>query len=215
MYGQGGVQEGNADLVPELGTTWDAGGTFSRAGDRGRLYAELVRFESRTRDAIVWVQNSQRTARPENLERTRVRGFESVLRAAIHPGGRLPAMEWTATATFEDARDVGPSAPYQGKRLPYLPARQGSIETRIDGGRILIAHSIDLESSLYRDRYNTAEKRRDARALHDLEATWRALPGRLDATLAVRNLTDRQAQDVDGFPLPGRSIFAQLTWTVR
>jgi len=215
MYGQGGIQEGNGTLVPEHGDTWDAGATIVREGARARLYAELVHFETRTRDAIVWIQNSQWTSRPENLERTGVRGIEALARAAVRPSDRLPAFEWNATTTIQDARDDGPSAIYHGKRLPYLSARQASLETRVDGRRFALVHSIDLESSLYRDRYNSLEKRRAGRALQDLETTWRASPGRLDATLAIRNLTNGRAQDVDGFPLPGRSVFVQLTWTIR
>lgn len=215
MYGAGGVQVGNPSLVPESGETWDAGATIHREWGAIRLYAEVAGFSSRTRNAIQWIQNSQRTSRPENLERTRVRGAEALVRGIIRASGRLPVVEMTATATMQDARDDGPSPSYHDRRLPYIPARQGSVETRIDGRRLSLAHVCDLESSLYRDRYNTNEKRRGGRVLQDLEGTWHLVPRRIDAVVSVRNLANCRTQDVDGFPLPGRSLFVQMTWTVH
>jgi vitamin B12 transporter len=215
MFGQGGVQQGNGALAAERGETWDIGGTWSRDLGAARLYTEIVGFENRTRDAIVWIQNSQRTTRPENLERTRIRGCEALARGMIRPARRLPMCEMTATATVERARDEGPSAVYHGKTLPYIPDRQLSVDLRLDTGRIAVEHSIDWESSLFRDRYNSADKRRPARTLHDLSASWRIVRDRCEATVAIRNLTDSRAQDIDGFPLPGRSAMAQITWTLR
>jgi hypothetical protein len=82
---------------------------------------------------------------------------------------------------------------------------------RINLGALRTAYLADYESELYRDRYNSTEKWRGARTLHDLEVTVPILGPRLEATVAVRNLTDSQTSDVDGFPVPGRSVFVQLT----
>ena len=39
---------------------------------------------------------------------------------------------------------------------------------------------------------------------------WFELPGALRATLEGRNLGDRRATDVAGYPLPGRTLFVAL-----
>jgi hypothetical protein len=38
------------------------------------------------------------------------------------------------------------------------------------------------------------------------------VPHDVTVGLAVRNLTDDQTEDVLGFPLPGRSVFATVSW---
>ena len=215
LFGQGGIQVGNPDLVPERGVAWDAGLNLSATPAPAlRTFAEIAVFGTRMREAIVWIQNSQRTARPQNLERTRVIGTQLLLRGTwqARPNALVGL---TLSGTFQDARDDGPSVVYHGNRLPYLPAAQGSLEARFESSRMRIAYAIDAESSIERDRYNSAARRRGGRALHDIETAWK-VPGRpVEASLTVKNLTNRQAQDVDGFPLPGRAALVELTWTVR
>jgi iron complex outermembrane receptor protein len=215
LYGQSGIQVGNPELVPERGTAWDIGANARWIPTPGlRTSIEAAVFETRTRQAIVWIQNSQRTTRAQNFERTRVRGAELLARGTLAIRSRS-VLGLTATTTVQDARDEGPTPIYHGKRLPYQPLAQTSIQTRYENASIRLAHTIDTESSIERDRYNTPERRRGNRVLQDIEMTWK-LPRRpLEATITVRNLADRRAQDVDGFPLPGRSVLIDLTWTVQ
>ena len=86
-----------------------------------------------------------------------------------------------------------------------------SLAPEVDLGRLRVSHMLDYESELFRDRYNSMATRRGPRVLHDLEITVQILDDRLEGALAIRNLTDRQTQDIDGFPVPGRSIFVELT----
>jgi iron complex outermembrane recepter protein len=215
LFGVGGIQVGNPDLVPERGTAWDAGVNFDGTPAAGvRTSIEATAFGTRSSEAIVWIQNSQRTARPQNLERTYVRGTQLLVRSswALRPRSMIGL---TFSGTLQDARDDGPSTAYHGKRLPYQPARQASIETRYDTSTLRLTFAVDSESSIERDRYNTIEHRRSARTMQDAGVEWK-LPGRsLRLGATVKNLTNRRAQDVDGFPLPGRSVLLELTWAVR
>lgn len=204
MFGQGGVQAGNPDLTPERGESWDLGFRYARPA--GSI--EAVYFGSRTRDAIVWVQNSQRTSLPLNLERTRIDGAEITARCAASAD---PGVDIVAAATLQDARDDGPSPVYHGKRLPYLPQVQGSLRTELALGRMTAAHTVDWEGSAYRDRYNSVERRRGPRILQDLDLTVRLGRSRYEAVLLIRNITDRRSQDVAGFPVPGRSVLLSIT----
>jgi iron complex outermembrane receptor protein len=215
LFGQAGIQIGNPALVPERGAAWDLGVT-ARWSPTPTVHAsvEAAAYETRTRQAIIWIQNSQRTTRPQNLERAIVHGAEFVARGNWILTARS-LLGLTAIATFQDARDDGPSPAYHGKRLPYQPSSQASITALYEGASIRIVHTVDAESSIERDRYNTPERRRGARTLQDLAMTWKIPRRSLDATVTVRNLTNRRAQDVDGFPLPGRSVLLDLTWSVR
>ena len=168
LFGQAGIQIGNPALIPERGTAWDIGVSAHWSPvPTLRASVEAAAYETRTRQAIVWIQNSQRTTRPQNLERTLVHGAELVARGNWILSGRS-LLGLTATATFQDARDDGPSPAYHGKRLPYQPSAQSSIETRYDGASVRVVHTVDMESSIERDRYNTSDGRRAARTLR----TW-------------------------------------------
>ncbi len=204
LFGQGGVQLGNPELTPQRGESWDLG--LALAGPRASL--EVAYFGSRTHDAIVWVQNSQRTSLPLNLERTRIDGIEMTARYAL---AWDPAVSLTAAGTIQDARDDGPSPVYHGKRLPHLPQAQGALSTELDFGLLRAKHTLDWEGSVYRDRYNSADRRRGGRALQDLDLALRLGRSRLEAGLLLRNVTDHRSQDVSGFPMPGRSVWFSLT----
>jgi iron complex outermembrane receptor protein len=208
LFGQGGVQVGNPDLVAERTEGWDLGGTLlwgAQGPLRGQIEAAV--FGNRTRDAILWLQNSQQTHRAQNIDRAEVLGLETLVRLAPR-GAPLDAV---LTATYQDARDRGPLPAYRGKKLPYLPDFHSSAELRATLGAFEIAYLADHESGAYRDRYNTEEKHRGARTLQDVELR-RAWPGGLvETSLAVRNVADHRANDIDGFPLPGRSLQLELT----
>lgn len=208
LFGQGGVQVGNPDLVAERVTAWDLGGTLrwgSRDPLRGQLEAAV--FGNRTREAILWLQNSQRTHRAQNIDRAEVWGVETLLR--LIPRG-LPVSA-VAAVTYQDARDRGPLPAYRDKKLPYLPDLHCSAELRADLGTLHAAYFASYESGIYRDRYNTPEKRRGHRALHDVELHRGWLGGVAETRLVVRNVADLRTQDIDGFPLPGRSVQLELT----
>jgi iron complex outermembrane receptor protein len=221
LFGQGGIQKGNPNLKPEEGEGWDVGAIVSwpfdaAGGARFRSWLEVVYFETRTREAIIWLQNSQRTTLAMNLERTRAEGTETLLRTRFRQRGPSPrwldpALALDVAFTRIDARDDGPSRTYHGKVLPHQPRDRLSVETRLDLGKVRLAHLADHESALFRDRYNSEQKRRGPRVIHDLEASLEIFRDRLDATFGVRNVADRQTQDIDGFPVPGRSVFVQLT----
>jgi hypothetical protein len=124
----------------------------------------------------------------------------------LHPG-----LGATASATLQEARDQGPTASYHGKKLPHLPDLQTFLELRADLGGTELAYQADYESSLYRDRYNTASKRRGDRWLQSCELRVRALDGAAQVGFAIHNVAGVRTHDVDGFPLPGRSIHFELT----
>jgi outer membrane receptor protein involved in Fe transport len=208
-FGRGGVQTGNPSLRPERGSSRDLGAILrwpSAADATMRMQIEVAGFQTRTADAIIWIQNSQRTTRAQNLERTKVDGAELTLRLALRPASSNLRLEQLAAATLQDPRDAGPSTTYHGRRLPYIPSRKGAVETRVDFRSVHLVHRLDHESAFYRDRYNSPGKRRGARTLQDFEIGYAISRGRIELACAIQNATNQRADDVEGFPLPGRSL---------
>jgi hypothetical protein len=94
--------------------------------------------------------------------------------------------------------------------LPYIPNRKGVIETRLEFRSARLVHRVDHESAFYRDRYNSPGKRRGARTLQDIELGYALSRGRVELACAIQNATNQRADDVEGFPLPGRSLSFDL-----
>lgn len=205
LFGANGVQDGNPALVDETGLQWDLGLRFRQS----RLESNIVYFENVTNDQIVLLQNSQRTVKAHNLARTWARGVTSSGFFSL----ALPAdLGWELEAqwTWQEAEDLGPSPTYRHKEIPYLPENETYARTSLRRGPFRAEYALRARSAVYRDRYNTEEKRAAAQTLHDLGAEL-DLAGRW-ATLRceVQNLDDRQTHDIEGYPLPGRTVHVEV-----
>ena len=151
LFGDRGVLEGNAHLRPERGVTWDAGA-------RGRLErgpleaaAEVAYFQNRMEDLILYVQNSQRTLVPVNIEDGRVRGVEAAGRLALW--GRALTLEASLTRNVSENLSDDPA--YAGNQLPRVPAWE-AVE-RLGAGwgeRLRAGHSFTYTAGNYWDRTN-------------------------------------------------------------
>lgn len=208
LFGQNGVQEGNPALRPEHGTQWDAGIQFA---PNRPLRLEAAYFENLVEDQVVLVQNSQRTVKAMNLERAWVRGVESSGFTRIELA-KTTALELQGSFTWQEARDVGQSVTYRGKDLPGLPRREGFGSLRLLRGAWDGRWEVSARSAHYRDRYNSPTKRTPASAVQTVSLGRALARDSLHLRLEVQNLFDRRIEDVDGFPLPGRSFLAEITY---
>ncbi len=208
LFGQNGVQEGNPALKPEHGIQWDAGLQFAPARP---FRLETAYFENLIEDQVVLLQNSQRTVKAMNLERAWVRGLESAAfsRISLRPSTSL---ELQGSFTWQEARDVGNSATYRGKDLPNLPAREGFGSLRLLRGPWDGCWEVSARSSHYRDRYNSPQKRTPSSTVHGVSVGRAWAGGALRLRGEVQNLLDRRVEDIDGFPLPGRSYLVEIAY---
>lgn len=204
LFGDRGTTIGNPDLRNERSTNWDVG--FSvELPPRGvieRLFVEYAYFGSDADDLILFVQNSQNSARAENVGGARIRGHE---------------LSWSLTAwehlrlfgnyTYQDAVDIGRSFS-RGKALPERPRHElhHGVEFFMPFGKIL--YELDFTAKNFLDNVEFFEV--DSRLLHNLTLTALPLGKRLKLTLELKNLTDNRIADTRGFPLPGRSVFGTI-----
>jgi outer membrane cobalamin receptor len=204
LFGDRGVTLGNPNLVSERGTNWDIGLSLEKlgVGIMDRLFFEYAYFRSDVDNLIVFVQNSQSTARAENIGAARIMGHE---------------VSWSATAwrhlrlygnyTFQDAADT--SATFsRGTVLPGRPRHElhQAFELFSEYGKLVYEFEYIAENFL--DRANAFVV--DNRLLHNLSLTVLPLGKRLKLTFEVKNLTDNQVADFRGFPLPGRAYFGTV-----
>lgn len=204
LFGDRGVTLGNPNLVSERGTNWDVGFSLQklRLGMLDRLFFEYAYFRSDADNLIVFVQNSQSTARAENIGAARITGHE---------------VSWSATAwqhlrlygnyTFQEAEDT--SATFsRGNVLPGRPRHElhQGFELFSAGGKLV--YELDYIAENFLDRANAFVV--DHRLLHNLSLTVLPLGKQLKLTFEVKNLTDNQVADFRGFPLPGRAYFGTV-----
>lgn len=209
LFGLYGLQDGNDRLRPERGQQWDAG--FAGASASAQRRFEAVYFERIVRDQISLLQNSQRTVKAQNLDRAWVRGVEMSAVVAFELPAQITLRSEMA-ATWQEALDVGRSRTYRGKRLPNLPEREAVATTELARSSLTAHWTVDGRSDAYRDRYNTEGKRTPPYRTHDLGLRVAVAPLRSSVSFEVRNVGDVRVQDLDGFPLPGRSYWMEVTW---
>lgn len=203
LFGASGYVEGNSGLTPERGATTDAGITIRSADGSG--FFEAVLFRAERENLVVFLQNSQRTVKAQNLESALVHGVELSARHVWESG-----LELAAGYTLGNARNTGPSPTYHGKRLPYEPEHDLFVKTALDLGWVELRHEYHYQSGAYRDRANLPENMSPPSSVHDVGAVIDVVPGLVSLNLEVRNVTDEQIVDVEGYPLPGRTFFVTL-----
>jgi len=148
------------------------------------------------------VQNSQTTARAENIGAASITGHE---------------LSWSATAwrhlrlygnyTFQDSQDT--SATFsRGNVLPGRPRHElhQAFELFAEVGKLVYDFEYIAQNFLDRANFFVI----DNRLLHNLSLTVLPWDKRLKLTFEVKNITDNQVADFRGFPLPGRSFFGTV-----
>ena len=198
LFGNQGDVQGNPRLEPERGENWDAGGAWRGRGAGVTLALEFTRFASHVRQLITFVPAAQRSMRAANIARAEIRGEEVAWRLAWRRMAASGSYGWTS-ALQTDAGNI-----YYGRRLPQRPERQAY--ARIDAGRGPWNASVDVLElgDDFLDPINFT--RVPGRTL--IGASLSRAIGLVRVTLEGKNLGDRLVQDVGGYPLPGRSVFA-------
>ena len=201
LFGIDGAVTGNPALLPESSESWDAGLAWDAAVRGVTLHGEWSAHATHARDLILFERSSPRGARPVNVGEARIRGEEYALRA----GWR--ALELSASSAWLSATDRSPISFYRGRRLPQRAGRQSYARLTWRQGRWLAASEVEYLGDTFLDRANF--RRSPSRTLLAGSLGMRA--GRARVLIEGRNLSDRLAEDVAGFPLPGRTLRAAVT----
>lgn len=210
LFGAPGGLSGNRELTPER---LDGRELSLRLSDRG-LRLRWSWFRTDVEDAIVWYPNSQATSKAHNVGTTRTTGQELELGLDLSRAASC----WLSL-TAQNPRDRGIDPVYADKELPHQPRWTVATGGSLDVGDWTLRTRVIAEAGHWRDRYNGPGARVESRALVSAAVSrrWWQVPAAaghdLVATLEILNLTDTLARDLDGYPLPGRSL--RFTLNVR
>ena len=197
LFGDQAATAGNPQLRPEHSEGWDAGGSWSVAAGEWRGALEWFHHQSHPRDLIVFQRYSQSSVRARNVTRAELRGEETSARLLWRTLAASGSVSWLS------ALETDRASLYYGRRLPQRAARQAYARCDARAGAWQFAADVQYLSDDFLDPINF--RRVPARTLTGASVS-RAL-GVLRLTLEGKNLGDVRAQDLAGFPLPGRSVF--------
>jgi len=206
LFGQDVSVAPNPELVPERGRGGDVGMAFSARRRGLEVRAELSLFDRRMSDQILFLRTSQYSVKAANLESSRLRGREISL--------FLDWRDWTLnlSETLLDARDTSGHPDYEGKQLPYRSPRRLFARLSRRLGPLTIFGEIEDRGAVFSDRYN--DPYRKLPETHFLGAGLRAQLSRgWSLSMEGMNIEDRRAEDILGFPLPGRTWLLTIEWT--
>jgi iron complex outermembrane receptor protein len=204
LFGDRGTTLGNPNLTSESSVNRDLGFVFELrpVGVVNRLFLEYAYFASDVEDLIVFVQNSQATARAENIGSARIRGHE---------------VSWSVTAlrhlrlygnyTYQDTEDTSNTFSH-GNALPGRPRHELHQAIELFAGLGKFVYEFEYIADNFLDRANAFVV--DSRLLHNVSVTVLPFGKTLKLTVEAKNITDNQIEDFRGFPLPGRSFFGTV-----
>ena len=192
----------NPDLRDESALRFEAGGYYMIPKSKTVLRATY--FETNVKDAIYWV-SSGNFMKPLNIGKSHIRGLEAEVESK--------PKKWLSVilrATFQKTEDQSKEHYYNGKMLPYEPARSYYAEAKVD----LPYHfdfmwTSEYRTKIYEDRSNRVE--RPAVDLHHLSLGYNPFE-KTRLVFAFRNLTDETYRHAyTPFPTPGREYKLTLT----
>jgi iron complex outermembrane receptor protein len=221
LFGQGGVIVGNPDLQPETSRNWDLGLrlTLPARGPVSGAVFEYGHFDNQVDDLIVLLPVGVSSFKPFNIPSARLRGNEVALRATL-----WRRLGLVANLTHQSTDITG--GVHDGNQVPGLPALESSV--RLDlwwsrdrplpvgrAGSVLWPGRAFFETTVVADNYLDSANTQlvPSRALFNVGLVVAPPPLRgLALGVEVRNLTDDLTRDLLDFPLPGRAVFATVSW---
>lgn len=222
LYGDRGTVIGNPELRPEVGWNADAGATWIHQGSSAGLTLlrlDAAWFGSWAEDLIAYVQNSQHTIRPENVDAARILGAETGLRLKV-----FDLVSLQGNYTYLNAINRSDKPYHDGRRLPGRPEHE--VYARLGAERVFerwggsLWVDADYAGNVYLDQANLKEDI-VGRLLFGLGLRLERPREGLTLTLEVKNFfdtiavedtggADRPVRDYEAYPLPGRTFLATV-----
>ncbi|MGD8629032.1 MAG: TonB-dependent receptor, partial [bacterium] len=220
LFGYRGSVLPNPGLEPEVGLNRDMGLGWERKSSAGfKAALEFVYFWSDVDQLIMFVYVPFAGASQAiNIDSAEIEGYEVSLSMGSWRGFAL-----SGNMTRLRAINTGPVTYLNGKSLPNRPgleafARLAWSSKRASGGpgRGMTAfYEFSYIGGNYWNPYNTKAPNNggplfDIRRFHNVGFTLPAGVKGADIGLEVRNLADERFEDIMGYPLPGRSVYATV-----
>ena len=212
LFGERGSVIGNLSLKPERSVNMDAGFVYDTQRQNIKFTGSIAYFQKSITDMILFVPNSQFTLRPENIDSASIKGIEFTQNLTLFERWKLES-----NYTYQKAINTSETTYLKGKNLPLRPVNEwhGSISRRFD------KFEFGLENifigAVFKDRANEYQNYQPARWLHNIFFTYYIKRSTEEdnreflLTLEVKNITDKRAEDIVGYPLPGRIWYGTVS----
>ncbi|MBN2802866.1 MAG: TonB-dependent receptor [Deltaproteobacteria bacterium] len=224
MFGDSGFITGNPDLLPEKGLNGNGGINWKLRSSnlKHRAFLTVSWFGSVVDNMIAYVQNSQNSVRAENVDKALLTGVETSARLKLFSSFGI---EGNYTYMFTENRSRKPY--HYGKKLPGHPEheaflklftdkRLGNFKSRLFitgdyAGQSYLDQANLKENALGRLFFSTGIRLDHYKSGLSFDLTVKNIFNKITAEDSNGNL--RPLRDFEGFPLPGRSVFATLSWS--
>ncbi|MFP4533150.1 MAG: TonB-dependent receptor [Desulfobacterales bacterium] len=208
LFGDRGIFVGNPELAAEEGINFDIGLEYGRQ-DFGawlnRISASTVYFYSEIDNLITRTYDSRGIGKAENISEAVINGVEA--RASIE---FLEFFRMLGQYTWQDTENHSPVRAFDGNQLPGEFEHSWLGRAEFNWQNLKLYAEYINESDMYYDTANMLEastKREVNCGLSYLWRNWRM-------SLEANNLGDEQYEDFNGYPLPGRSFFASIKYSL-
>ncbi|HEX8703338.1 MAG TPA: TonB-dependent receptor [Myxococcaceae bacterium] len=200
LYVRQGLLLPNPELRPERVLYVDAAVVHRTE----RSLASVGGFYSLYEDLIAYELYPPFAARPYNFSAARVAGLEAEGEWRPHP-----YIAGTLSYTLTVSRNLRDDPRYYLKQLPYRPRHK--LSARVTGGPRWLTGRVELaaQSSQFLNRTEEAVLPGRAFVHTGFSSTFGRTP-ELTLSGELKNLFDAHAEDLDGYPLPGRSAYVTL-----
>lgn len=205
LFGNTGSVSGTPGLDPEEGVNRDIGvvATFDAGRHLRAVFIEVVYLNNAIDNLIIYFPNSQFTSRPVNIGSARITGWE-----ASFSGVFWNRLRVAGNYARLDGTDTGPVPFYRGNSLPGRPRDEVALSADYSFRRWNVAYEFQWIGPNYLDPANLSLV--PGREIHGAAVRWSVLDEQVVLSAEGRNLTNNQISDVNGFPLPGRSVFVTV-----
>ncbi len=205
LFGDRGLYLGNASLKPEKGTNVDVGVQWLSASLPGSSL-NVTGFASFRDELIVSVYDSRGIGRSVNSGKAQVLGVEFDSQLAIKKH-----WQFKLNMTWQSAENLSNANAFNGKQLPGEAQFAGYAQLRYHKGPYKLWYESDFMQQRFYDTANLLAA--EDFVVHSLGFSM--LYKKLHTVLLLKNLTDVQTEDYNGFPKPGRSFHINFTYNFQ
>lgn len=199
LFGSRGLFRGNNNLEPEEGINVDLG--FSWTPDKN-LEIDASLFASFRDELIATVFDARGVGRTLNVGKARILGAELSANWRINQNYAL-----TANLTVQNAEALREFDAFDGKQLPGEASQSAYLRLTRSTDRLRLYAESDGTWNRFYDQANVLPAK--DRWLQNVGAEW-AL-GAWSVRGAINNIGDKNFEDFNGLPRPGRSFTVSLS----
>jgi iron complex outermembrane receptor protein len=210
LFGERGSIIGNLNLKRERSLNYDTGFVHTYFYKELKILNSISFFQKDIFDMILFIPNSQFTLRPENIDSARIRGFEF--------SQKLFWNQWKfeSNYTYQKAINTSDINFVKGKYLPLRPLHEWLGFISYSWKRFEIGFESVFIGAVFKDRTNEYQNYQPARWIYNTFFSYKIIPfteeksNELSIHFEIKNINDTRAEDIIGYPLPGRMYYTSL-----